>query len=116
MIDLLSLIEKYLLSWESFAIYIILFLIYVIFKMAVKKAARTKPGIGIVIVLPFLGVALLYLHLLEWAIVVFLLFAAAIFFYWTERDREVKREYRKERREEKVRSKYDQKHGRKVKD
>ena len=39
MIDIVSLIQKYLLSWQSFAIYVILFLVYIIFKMAVKKAA-----------------------------------------------------------------------------
>ena len=115
MIDILSLIQKYLLSWQSFAIYVILFLVYIIFKMAVKKAARTKPGIGIVILLPFLGIALVYLHLLEWSIVVFLLFGAALMFYWLERDRQTKKEYKAERREQKVRAKYDRKYEKKVK-
>ena len=70
--------------------------------MAIKKAARTKPGMAAVIVLPFLGIALVYLQLIDWAIVIFLLFAAALVFYYVDRDREVRRSVKHDmKREEK---------------
>ena len=81
--------------------------------MAIKKAARTKPGIAAVIALPFLGIGLIYIHLTEWAIVVFLLFVAALVFYYVDRDRDIRREVKHDVKRESKYQKYQDKARRK---
>lgn len=106
-------IQNLLLSWQSVAFYLILLVLWLIFKGFARKIAKSNEGLAVSMILPVLGVGLWYINLRLWSVLAFLGFVLSVWVHFDMEKRQIRREVRKDMKREsyetKIRRKLDAK-------